>query len=47
MFTHSVLSGPKTSVRATLGTGTATFTRPMAMTIGAAMKGDMVTARAG
>ena len=47
MFTHSVLSGPKTSVRATLGTGTATFTRPMAMTIGASMKGDMVTARAG
>ena len=47
MFTHSVLSGPKTSVRATLGTGTATFTRPMAMTIGAAMRGDMVTARAG
>ena len=47
MFTHSVLSGPKTSVRATLGTGTATFTRPMAMTIGGAMKGDMVTARAG
>ena len=47
MFTHSVLSGPKTSVRATLGTGTATFTRPMAMAIGASMKGDMVTARAG
>ena len=47
MFTHSVLSGPKTSVRATLGTGAATFTRPMAMAIGGAMKGDMVTARAG
>nr|BAR27301.1 T7-like internal core protein [uncultured Mediterranean phage uvMED] len=47
MFTHSVLSGPKTSVRATLGTGTATFTRPMAMALGGAMKGDMVTARAG
>ena len=46
MFTHSVLSGPKTSVRATLGTGTATFTRPMAMAIGGAMKGDMVTSRA-
>jgi len=47
MFTHSVLSGPKTSVRATLGTGTAAFTRPMAMAVGGAMKGDMVTARAG
>tara|TARA_R100000773_G_scaffold2538_4_gene3255 strand:- start:2615 stop:6619 length:4005 start_codon:yes stop_codon:yes gene_type:complete len=46
MFTHSVLSGPKTSVRATLGTGTATFTRPMAMAIGGMMKGDAVTARA-
>ena len=31
MFTHSVLSGPKTSVRAIMGTSTATFMRPMAM----------------
>ena len=46
MFTHSVLSGPKTAVRAVLGTGTATFTRPMAMAIGGAMRGDFVTARA-
>ena len=30
MFTHSVLSGPKTSVRAIMGTSTAAFTRPMA-----------------
>ena len=46
MFTHSVLSGPKTSVRAILGTSTATFTRPMAMALGSAMKGDFVTSRA-
>ena len=46
MFTHSVLSGPKTSVRAVLGTGTATFTRPMAMAIGGAMRGDFMTSRA-
>ncbi len=47
MFTHSVLSGPKTAVRAILGTSTATFTRPMAMALGGAMRGDGVTMRAG
>jgi len=47
MFTHSVLSGPKTPIRAIMGTGSATFTRPMAMAIGGAMGGDMVTSRAG
>ena len=47
MFTHSILSGPKTAVRAIMGTGTATFSRPMAMAIGGAMRGDMVTSRAG
>tara|TARA_Y100000287_G_scaffold184275_1_gene184889 strand:+ start:64 stop:3999 length:3936 start_codon:yes stop_codon:yes gene_type:complete len=47
MFTHSVLSGPKTSMRAILGTSTATFTRPMAMALGGAMRGDFMTARAG
>ena len=46
MFTHSVLSGPKTAVRAILGTSTATFTRPMAMAIGGLMKGDGATTRA-
>ena len=46
MFTHSVLSGPKTSVRAILGTGTATFTRPMAMAMGGVMRGDFTTSRA-
>jgi len=47
MFTHSVLSGPKTPIRAIMGTGSATFSRPMAMAIGGAMGGDMVTSRAG
>ena len=47
MFTHSVLSGPKTAVRAILGTSTATFTRPMAMALGGLMKGDGTTMRAG
>merc|ERR1711871_859096 len=45
MFTHSVLSGPKTAMRAILGTSTATFTRPMAL--GGAMRGDFMTSRAG
>ena len=47
MFTHSVLSGPKTAVRAIMGTSSATFTRPLAMAIGGAMRGDWVTSRGG
>lgn len=47
MMTHSVLSGPKTSVRAVMGTATATFTRPMAMAIGSTLTGDWRTARQG
>ena len=47
MMTHSVLSGPKTAVRAIMGTSTATFTRPMAMAMGGLMKGDWLTSRAG
>ena len=47
MFTHSVLSGPKTAVRAIMGTSTASFARPMAMAIGGTLSGDMVTGRAG
>ena len=47
MFTHSVLSGPKTAVRAIMGTSTATFSRPMAMAMGGLMRGDGVTMRAG
>ena len=40
MFTHSVLSGPKTAVRAIMGTSTASFARPMAMAMGGLMRGD-------
>ena len=47
MWTHSVLSGPKTAVRAIMGTSTAAFTRPMALAIGASMRGDWRVARQG
>tara|TARA_Y100000593_G_scaffold50886_1_gene95650 strand:- start:782 stop:4480 length:3699 start_codon:yes stop_codon:yes gene_type:complete len=48
---HSILSGPKTPMRAIMGTSTATFLRPLSMTLGAAMQypftKDAVTLRAG
>ena len=37
---HGVLTGPKTPVRAVMGTGIATFTKPFAQAIGAVTKGD-------
>ena len=40
VLTISVLSGPKTSVRAVMGTSSATFMRPMSQALGAAMTGD-------
>lgn len=43
---HSVLSGPKTPVRAIMGTASAAFLRPMATALGAAMTGDVVTRKA-
>ncbi|AAX44214.1 internal virion protein [Prochlorococcus phage P-SSP7] len=43
---NSVLSGPKTSVRAIMGTGTATFLRPFSQVIGATLTGDKTTQRA-
>jgi len=43
---NSVLSGPKTSVRAIMGTGSATFLRPIAQILGATISGDAVTRRA-
>ena len=46
VMTNSVLSGPKTPMRAILGTGTATFLRPISMALGAAMRGDGATVRA-
>ena len=47
VFTNSILSGPKTPMRAILGTSTATFLRPIATTLGAGMRGDKATMRAG
>jgi len=48
---HSVLSGPKTPMRAIMGTSTATFLRPFAQTLGAGIMapftGDVTTMRAG
>ena len=50
MMSHSVLSGPKTPFRALLGTGTATFLRPLSTALGATMRypftGDAATIRA-
>ncbi len=51
MFSNSILSGPKTPARAVMGTASATFMRPMATTLGAAMRypweKDTATLRAG
>tara|TARA_R100001594_G_scaffold81171_1_gene115710 strand:+ start:383 stop:4072 length:3690 start_codon:yes stop_codon:yes gene_type:complete len=48
---HSILSGPKTPMRAIMGTSTATFLRPISTALGAAFSypftGDSVTLRAG
>ena len=47
VMTHSILSGPKTPMRAIMGTSTATFLRPLATAIGAGLRypftGDSVT----
>jgi len=46
---NSVLSGPKTPIRAIMGTGSATFLRPMSQVVGAALRlpftGDVTTLR--
>ena len=47
VMTHSILSGPKTPVRAAIGTSTATFLRPLNTALGATLRGDWNTARAG
>ena len=51
VMVHSILSGPKTPVRAIMGTATATFLRPMAQVIGATLAlpftGDIRTVRRG
>ena len=43
---NSVLSGPKTPARAIMGTGTATFLRPLSQVLGATLSGDAGTKRA-
>jgi len=43
---HSILSGPKTALRAMSGTFTASVLRPMNTAVGASMRGDWDTARA-
>ena len=40
VMTNSVLSGPKTPVRAIMGTSSAVFLRPMAQMVGAALSGN-------
>jgi hypothetical protein len=50
VFTFSILSGPKTPMRAIMGTSTATFLRPLSTLFGATMRypftGDTATIRA-
>jgi hypothetical protein len=46
MFTHSVLSGPKTPVKAIGGTGSMAFLRPLSQALGASMRGDFIGAQA-
>ncbi len=49
VMTHSILSGPKTPMRAIMGTSTATFMRPLATALGAMIRlpftGDAATVR--
>ena len=49
VMTHSILSGPKTPIRAIMGTSTATFLRPLATSLGAIIRfpftGDASTVR--
>jgi hypothetical protein len=45
VMVHSILSGPKTPVRAVMGTATATFLRPISTAIGAATRLDGDTMR--
>ena len=47
VMTNSILSGPKTPARAAIGTSTATFLRPINTALGATLRGDFNTARAG
>ena len=46
VMVNSILSGPKTPVRAIMGTGSATFLRPLSTAAGAFFNGDGATLRA-
>tara|TARA_R100001530_G_scaffold122577_2_gene90243 strand:- start:1853 stop:3994 length:2142 start_codon:yes stop_codon:yes gene_type:complete len=46
VMVHSILSGPKTAIRAIMGTSTASFLRPVSQGLGYAMKGDGDAVRA-
>ena len=46
VYTNSILSGPKTPMRAIMGTGTASFLRPLSTALGAGLRGDGATMRA-
>ena len=46
VYTNSILSGPKTPMRAIMGTGTASFLRPLSTALGAGLSGDGATMRA-
>jgi len=46
VMANSILSGPKTPMRAILGTGSVTFLRPVSMAIGAGLSGDFKTMKA-
>ena len=47
VMVNGILSGPKTPMRALIGTSTNTIMRPIATSLGAAMSGDMRTLRSG
>jgi hypothetical protein len=45
LFTNSVLSGPKTPMKAIGGTGSMAYLRPLSQAVGAGMRGDTATMR--
>jgi hypothetical protein len=47
MMIHSAISGPKTPIRAVVGTAIAAYGRPAAHVVGATLRGDMRQAAAG
>jgi hypothetical protein len=47
MMIHSAISGPKTPIRAVVGTAIAAYGRPVAQVVGSTLRGDMRMAQAG